>query len=82
MIQIIHPHFRYSDAPGNVVRCAYERTLRDLLIWNRPGGPKKLYYQILTIPIHQLEARGNGRDRRRKRTRPSTFVPKDKKVRK
>lgn len=45
----------YRDAPGNALRCTYEGTLRDLLIYYKPRGPKKLYYQILTIPIDQLE---------------------------
>lgn len=47
--------FRYRDAPGNALRCTYEGTLRDLLIYYKPRGPKKLYYQILSIPIDQLE---------------------------
>lgn len=45
----------YRDAPGNALRCTYEGTLRDLLIYYKPRGPKKLYYQILSIPIDQLE---------------------------
>lgn len=54
-IPIIHPNCRYRDAPGNALRCTYEGTLRDLLIYYKPRGPKKLYYQTLTIPIDQLE---------------------------
>ena len=46
---------RYRDAPGSALRCTYEGTLRDLLIYYKPRGPKKLYYQILSIPIDQLE---------------------------
>ena len=46
---------RYRDAPGNALRCTYEGTLRDLLIYYKPRGPKKLYYQVLSIPIDQLE---------------------------
>lgn len=45
----------YRDAPGSALRCTYEGTLRDLLIYYKPRGPKKLYYQILSIPIDQLE---------------------------
>ena len=48
-------YLRYRDAPGNALRCTYEGTLRDLLIYYKPRGPKKLYYQVLTIPIDQLE---------------------------
>ena len=47
--------FRYRDAPGTALRCTYEGTLRDLLIYYKPRGPKKLYYQVLSIPIDQLE---------------------------
>ncbi|EDO34745.1 predicted protein [Nematostella vectensis] len=45
----------YRDAPGNALRCTFEGTLRDLLIYYKPRGPKKLFYQILSIPINQLE---------------------------
>lgn len=45
----------YRDAPGNPLRCTYEGTLRDLLLYYKPRGPKKLYYQVLSIPIDQLE---------------------------
>ena len=51
----VHACFRYRDAPGNALRCTYEGTLRDLLIYYKPRGPKKLYYQVISIPIDQLE---------------------------
>ncbi|KXJ26613.1 Ubiquitin carboxyl-terminal hydrolase 7 [Exaiptasia diaphana] len=45
----------YRDAPGNPLPCTYDGTLRDLLIYYKPRGPKKLYYQCLSIPVNQLE---------------------------
>ncbi|XP_031555902.1 ubiquitin carboxyl-terminal hydrolase 7-like, partial [Actinia tenebrosa] len=45
----------YRDAPGNPLPCTFDGTLRDLLIYYKPRGPKKLYYQVLSIPITQLE---------------------------
>ncbi|KAK3717321.1 hypothetical protein QZH41_011551 [Actinostola sp. cb2023] len=45
----------YRDAPGNPLPCTYDGTLRDLLIYYKPRGPKKLYYQFLSIPVNQLE---------------------------
>ena len=45
----------YRDIAGNALRCTYEGTLKELLIYSRPKHPKKLYYQKLSIPIHDLE---------------------------
>lgn len=45
----------YKEAPGHALRCTYEGTLKDLLVYFRPKQPKKLFYQKLSIPIHELE---------------------------
>lgn len=45
----------YRDGPGNPLRCNYEGTLRDLLVYFKPRQPKKLYYQRLSIKINELE---------------------------
>ncbi|XP_071107818.1 ubiquitin carboxyl-terminal hydrolase 7-like [Haliotis cracherodii] len=45
----------YRDGPGNPVRCTYEGSLKDLLIYAKPRQPKKLYYQQLSIKINELE---------------------------
>ena len=36
---------RYRDGPGNPIRCTFEGTLKDLLVYFKPRQPKRLYYQ-------------------------------------
>lgn len=43
------------DGPGHPLRCNYEGTLKDLLVYFRPKQVKRIYYQRLTIPINELE---------------------------
>lgn len=45
------------DGVGNPIKCTYEGNLRDImsLTTMRARGPKKLYYQLLTIPINIME---------------------------
>jgi len=43
------------DGPGHPLRCNYEGTLKDLLVYFRPKQIKRIYYQRLTIPINELE---------------------------
>jgi ubiquitin carboxyl-terminal hydrolase 7 len=45
----------YREGPGNPIRCTYEGTLKDLLVYFKPRQPKKLYYQQLSIRINELE---------------------------
>ncbi len=45
----------YRDVPGHALRCTFEGTLKDLLVYFRPKQPKKIFYQKLSIPIHELE---------------------------
>lgn len=45
----------YREGPGNPLRCTYEGTLKDLLVYFKPRQPKKIYYQQLSIPINELE---------------------------
>lgn len=45
----------YREAPGHALRCTYDGTLKDLLVYFRPKQPKKMFYQKLAIPIHELE---------------------------
>lgn len=44
----------YRDHPGNAIKCTFEGQLKDILAGGR-RGPKKLYYQILTMPVNILE---------------------------
>jgi len=41
--------------PGHPIRCTYEGTLRDMLVFLKPRQIKKLYYQQLSIRINELE---------------------------
>lgn len=45
----------YREVPGSALRCTFDGTLKDLLVILRPRHPKKMFYQRLTIPIHELE---------------------------
>ncbi|XP_075231892.1 ubiquitin-specific protease 7 isoform X3 [Lycorma delicatula] len=45
----------YKDSPGHPLRCTYEGTVKDLLVYTKPKGIKKIYYQQLSIPINELE---------------------------
>ncbi len=45
----------YREAPGHALKCTYDGTLKDLLVYFRPKMPKKMFYQKLAIPIHELE---------------------------
>jgi len=45
----------YKDSPGAALRCNFEGTLKDLLIFSKPKSPKKIFYQHLSIPIDELE---------------------------
>ena len=54
LIQFFKPQ-GYRDAPSGPIKCTYDGTLRDLLVYYKPRQPKKLFYQQLTIPINELE---------------------------
>ncbi|XP_055857807.1 ubiquitin carboxyl-terminal hydrolase 7-like [Episyrphus balteatus] len=45
----------YKDTPGNALRCLYDCTIKDLLCFTKPRTPKKLFYQRLSMNIHELE---------------------------
>jgi len=45
----------YREGPGHPLRCNFEGSLKDLLVYFRPKQPKKIYYQTLQIPINELE---------------------------
>ncbi|KAG8317461.1 positive regulation of DNA demethylation [Homalodisca vitripennis] len=45
----------YKDSPGNALRCTFEGTLKDLLVFSKPKGVKKIYYQQLSIPVFEFE---------------------------
>jgi len=45
----------YRDGPGHPLRCNFEGSLRDLLVYFRPKQVKRIYYQRLVIPINELE---------------------------
>ena len=37
------------------LRCTHDGTLKEMLVFYRPRHPKKMFYQRLTLPIHELE---------------------------
>ncbi|XP_060528393.1 ubiquitin carboxyl-terminal hydrolase 7-like [Cylas formicarius] len=45
----------YKDSPGNALRCTFEGTLKDLLLFSKPKLPKKIFYQQLSIRVNELE---------------------------
>ncbi|XP_039289930.1 ubiquitin carboxyl-terminal hydrolase 7 isoform X2 [Nilaparvata lugens] len=45
----------YKDCPGNALKCNYEGTLKELLLYSKSKGVKKVYYQQLSISISELE---------------------------
>ena len=45
----------YREAPGAPLRCTYDGNLKDIFMYFKPRHPKKMFYQKLTIPIHELE---------------------------
>lgn len=45
----------YKDTPGNALRCLYDCTIKDLLCFSKPRAPKKLFYQRLSMNIHEME---------------------------
>ncbi|XP_053388715.1 ubiquitin carboxyl-terminal hydrolase 7-like [Mercenaria mercenaria] len=54
LLQFFKPQ-GYREGPGNAIRCTYEGTLKELLLYTKPRQPKKLYYQQLNIRINELE---------------------------
>jgi len=53
-IQFFKPQL-YREAAGTAVKCSYEGSLRDMLSHTRNRSQKKMYYQLLSIPINVLE---------------------------
>ena len=45
----------YRDSPGYAIRCNTENSLKDMLMYSKPRGPKRLYYQKISIRIDELE---------------------------
>jgi ubiquitin carboxyl-terminal hydrolase 7 len=45
----------YKDTPGHALRCTFEGTLKELLVYSKPKTPKKIFYQQLSIRINELE---------------------------
>ncbi|KDR24281.1 ubiquitin carboxyl-terminal hydrolase 7 [Zootermopsis nevadensis] len=45
----------YKDSPGHPLRCTFEGTLKELLVYSKPKTPKKIFYQQLSIRINELE---------------------------
>lgn len=45
----------YKDSPGHPLRCTFEGTLKDLLVYSKPKVPKKIFYQQLSIRVNELE---------------------------
>lgn len=47
--------FSYKDIPGIPLRCSFDGNLKDLLVYNKPKGVKKIFYQTLSMNINELE---------------------------
>lgn len=47
----------YKDVPGHPLRCSYDGSLKDLLVYNKPKGAKKIFYQQLSMNITELESK-------------------------
>ncbi|KPJ08208.1 Ubiquitin carboxyl-terminal hydrolase 7, partial [Papilio machaon] len=45
----------YKDTPGPPLRYSYDGILKDLLVYCKPKCPKKLFYQILSIKVNELD---------------------------
>ncbi|XP_063897034.1 ubiquitin carboxyl-terminal hydrolase 7 isoform X4 [Helicoverpa armigera] len=45
----------YKDTPGLPLRYSYDGILKDLLVYCKPKCPKKLFYQILSIKVNELD---------------------------
>ena len=45
-VDLLFPLDSYGGLPGNALRCSYEGTLRDLMMYNQKS-PKKLFYQLV-----------------------------------
>ncbi|KAL3876817.1 hypothetical protein ACJMK2_034611, partial [Sinanodonta woodiana] len=54
LLQFFKPQ-GYREGPGNPIRCTYEGTLKELLLFPKPRQLKKLYFQQLNIRINELE---------------------------
>ncbi|KAH3867833.1 hypothetical protein DPMN_030970 [Dreissena polymorpha] len=54
LLQFFKPQ-GYRDGPGNAIRCTFDGTLKELLMYSKPRQPKKLYFQQLNIRINELE---------------------------
>lgn len=51
-----HTH-SYKDVPGHPLRCTFEGSLKDLLVYTKPKGVKKIFYQRLSMNIDELESK-------------------------
>ncbi|CAG9786247.1 unnamed protein product [Diatraea saccharalis] len=45
----------YKDIPGVPLKYSYDGILKDLLVYCKPKCPKKLFYQILSIKVNELD---------------------------
>jgi hypothetical protein len=52
-LQFIVNH-SYRDGPAGPLRCNYDGTLKDILIFYKPRQPKKIYYQQVSYYFKRL----------------------------
>merc|ERR1712029_1232800 len=45
----------YREQAGAALKCTYDGSLKELFMYFKPRHPKKMFYQRLSIPIHELE---------------------------
>lgn len=57
LIQFFKPTGGYRDNPSGPIRCNFEGTLKDILVYYKMKQQKKLYYQLLNIRINELESK-------------------------
>lgn len=48
-------NYRAKDLPGQPLKCSYDGNLKDLFTICRPRCAKKLFYQLLTIRVNELD---------------------------
>jgi len=54
LLQFFKPQ-GYREGPGNPIRCTFEGTLKELLLYTKPRQQRRLYYQQLNIRINEME---------------------------
>ncbi|KAK2714285.1 hypothetical protein QYM36_008742 [Artemia franciscana] len=54
-LQFFKSQPNHRDVSSSALRCTFEGTLKDIFSGCKSRQPKRLYYQLLSIPINELE---------------------------